>query len=216
MKPLARILYGSQNYNLSGPESDKDYRTITFPTISELYSCKLHSTNEEWDVRKFVDLILKGNFNALELLFSVEKEFYDKNFEELWYFYRGCASTICEYKSKSFFASCRGCALQSISRAESAENEAQFAKQMARAQYLLDFLDTVRLSHFNLTDNTWRGFFTETARKIRFENAPVDKFEIMTGFSQLEPYFVNTEDLPLYCEDFAFDYFKKGLIALVQ
>lgn len=215
MKNLARILYGSQNYNLSGPNSDKDYHAIVFPSIAELYAGKIHSTEQEWDVRHFVNLILKGNFNALELLFSTEKEFNDANFKELWFFYRGCSSTICEYKSKNFYYSCRGYAFKSLTRAEDAINEEQYVKQMARAQYMLDFLNGVRISHFQLTDNTWRGLFTETARKIRYEGAPADKFEIMSGFSQLEPHFVNNEDLPLFYEDFAFDYFKRGLKELV-
>ena len=77
-RQIAKMLYGSQNYNLDTPESDKDYKVIEFPDAEDLFYVKtlnrqLSENESVWDVRNFLKYLMKANPNALELLFSVEQ-----------------------------------------------------------------------------------------------------------------------------------------------
>lgn len=193
---LGEILYGSQNYGLDGPNSDKDYYEIVMPSFYDLYYQKEASGKKSWDIRKFTKLILDGNFNAIELLFSVDKQFYSQDFEFLWYYLRAISSDIVARRSKKFYYSIRGCFKASLDNADKADSVETYVKHMARAQYFVDLLDHVRLSHFYLTENAWRGNFTENARNIRFNRAPVDKEKLLADMDRLSIYYDRTEDLP--------------------
>lgn len=193
---LGEILYGSQNYGLDGPNSDKDYYEIVMPSFYDLYYQKEASGKKSWDIRKFTKLILDGNFNAIELLFSVDKQFYSQDFEFLWYYLRAISSDIVARRSKKFYYSIRGCFKASLDNADKADSVETYVKHMARAQYFVDLLDHVRLSHFYLTENAWRGNFTENARNIRFNHAPVDKEKLLADMDRLSIYYDRTEDLP--------------------
>lgn len=149
---LGEILYGSQNYKLEGPDSDEDYRKIIMPSFCDLYYRKEATNETGWDVRKFTGLVLEGNFNAIELLFSVKKEFYSPEFEYLWYTLRAYSSDIVARRSLKFYYSVRGCFMNSLDRAVTAENEDNYLKHIARAQYFVDMLDNLRLSHFYMRD----------------------------------------------------------------
>lgn len=193
---LGKILYGSQNYGLNGPNSDKDYYEIVMPSFYDLYYQKEASDKKSWDIRKFTKLILDGNFNAIELLFSVDKQFYSQDFEFLWHYLRAISSDIVARRSKKFYYSIRGCFKASLDNADKANSVETYIKHMARTQYFVDLLDHVRLSHFYLTENTWRGNFTENARNIRFNHAPVDKEKLLADMDRLSIYYDRTEDLP--------------------
>lgn len=192
---LGEILYGSQNYGLNGPNSDKDYYEIVMPSFYDLYYQKEASDKKSWDIRKFTKLILDGNFNAIELLFSVEKYFYSPEFEYLWYTLRAYSSDIVARRSLKFYYSVRGCFMNSLDRAVTAENEDNYLKHIARAQYFVDMLDNLRLSHFYMRDDAWRGIFTENARNIRFNYAPVDKGKLFSDMDRLSIYFDREEPL---------------------
>ena len=192
---LGEILYGSQNYKLEGPDSDEDYRKIIMPSFCDLYYRKEATNETGWDVRKFTGLVLEGNFNAIELLFSVKKEFYSPEFEYLWYTLRAYSSDIVARRSLKFYYSVRGCFMNSLDRAVTAENEDNYLKHIARAQYFVDMLDNLRLSHFYMRDDAWRGIFTENARNIRFNCAPVDKGKLFSDMDRLSIYFDREEPL---------------------
>ena len=193
---LGEILYGSQNYGLNGPNSDKDYYEIVMPSFYDLYYQKEASDKKSWDIRKFTKLILDGNFNAIELLFSVDKYFYSQDFEFLWYYLRAISSDIVARRSKKFYYSIRGCFKASLDNADKADSVETYIKHMARAQYFVDMLDNLRLSHFYMRDDAWRGNFTENARNIRFNHAPVDKEKLLADMDRLSIYYDRTEDLP--------------------
>jgi hypothetical protein len=193
---LGEILYGSQNYGLNGPNSDKDYYEIVMPSFYDLYYQKEASDKKSWDIRKFTKLILDGNFNAIELLFSVDKQFYSQDFEFLWHYLRAISSDIVARRSKKFYYSIRGCFKASLDNADKADSVETYIKHMARTQYFVDLLDHVRLSHFYLTENAWRGNFTENARNIRFNHAPVDKEKLLADMDRLSIYYDRTENLP--------------------
>lgn len=81
MKEVCKILYGSQNYNLSDFNSDKDYKVIMMPEFEDLYNNKQVSKADlpssydpehysVMDARIFAKRLYEGNFNAIELVFS--------------------------------------------------------------------------------------------------------------------------------------------------
>ena len=47
-----------------------------------------------------------------------------------------------------------------------------------------------------MRDDVWRGNFTENARNIRFNHAPVDKEKLLADMDRLSIYYDRTEDLP--------------------
>lgn len=73
-----KALVGSHNYNLSTPESDKDYKVFVIPTFEDLYFSKQYSNNtvgdkadyDYHDIRKLVSLFWKSNVNFIEVLYS--------------------------------------------------------------------------------------------------------------------------------------------------
>lgn len=95
-KPCFRALYGSQNYRLNSENSDKDYMVLVKPEWKDFIDGRISrfkqgkNTFGGYDTsidfrRWFVDL-RKGNFNALELLWSVDKQAingYDFVFNEM-------------------------------------------------------------------------------------------------------------------------------------
>ena len=81
MKPVAQILYGSQNYYLDGPDSDFDYKLLMMPDFNDFYNYHKVDKNdlpegydpEHYNVMSILTFdknIRKGNINALEMLFS--------------------------------------------------------------------------------------------------------------------------------------------------
>lgn len=193
---LGELLYGSQNYSLQGPNSDEDCYQIVMPSCYDLYYRREASGEHYWDIRKFTKLALEGNFNAIELLFTTKREFFSPTFEMCWYFLRAVSHVIVARRSKNFYYSARGCFKNSLERADKAQDEETYLKHMARAQYFVDMLDNLRLSHFEMNEKTWRGTFTERARNIRFNCAPVDKEKLFADMDRLSIYYDKAEDLP--------------------
>ena len=79
MFEVGRILFGSQNYHLDGPDSDKDYKVLLCPDSEDFYfykkveknnlSKELPSENySPMDVRTFDKNLRAGNPNCLEML----------------------------------------------------------------------------------------------------------------------------------------------------
>lgn len=95
-KPCFRALYGSQNYRLNSENSDKDYMALIKPEWKDFIDGRISRFKQRKNAfggydtsidfrRWFVDL-RKGNFNALELLWSVDKHAmngYDFVFNEM-------------------------------------------------------------------------------------------------------------------------------------
>lgn len=89
-KVVCKALFGSHNYNLNTEDSDKDWKYFVLPTFDDLYNntkvSKSVVTDEEdyevKDVRLLVDLLRKANPAYLELLYSVDIQFYN-NFDTI-------------------------------------------------------------------------------------------------------------------------------------
>jgi uncharacterized protein len=89
---VLQALVGSHNYNLSTPESDRDYKVFVAPTFEELYMgtkyqkdiLKHPDDGNDYsihDVRKIPDLFYKANLNYLEILSSNEIVIPSGNYE---------------------------------------------------------------------------------------------------------------------------------------
>lgn len=180
MKEIVKILIGSQNYGLDGPDSDKDYKVIYVPQFDDLYNCRLaeHSDlREEWhnehysamDVRKWCNLLIKGNINALEMLYSLNWEYnnfllYNKNFDYALHFIRNL------YENKyvaivwdNFFTATKGLCLNSIKRYGITE------KTASRAKYFTNLLTYIINNNFVINHSVWRNkTVVDSAREIRF------------------------------------------------
>ena len=162
----------SQNYNLATPESDKDYKWIEFPSAEDLFqektlNIKISENYSAWDVRNFLKYLMKANPNALELLFSVEQEYYDKNFEELLNYIRPRVGAIIRQNWKNFTSATYGIAWESVRR------NSITPKTVARLLYFYLFWFTLLgeedwfTGNGEMTENTWRRKNSVWPQKIR-------------------------------------------------
>ena len=205
-KELATILYGSQNYGLAGPESDKDYHTIILLSSYDLYYNK--QADEGWDVRKFTKLVIDGNFNAIELLFSCQNEFYDETFMEYFDWLKSIAENIVFRRSKAFACSIRGCFNASMESAEKAKDYLTLVKHISRAVYFYDFLYGLVKQDYHI-EKLWREKTPDNARKIRFEYLPLDKDAIVYNMNWICKGFQRTEQIPSDYYEKAVEFFYK-------
>ena len=173
-KQIAKMLYGSQNYLLDTPESDKDYKVIEFPDAEDLFYVKtlnrqLSENESVWDVRNFLKYLMKANPNALELLFSVEQKYEDESFKELLDYIRPRIGSIIRLHWKEFGSATLGIAWESLRR-----NQVN-PKTTARLTYFwllwcsLVSEDDIHGGGTNgeMTELTWRNSYCTWPREIR-------------------------------------------------
>lgn len=173
-RQIAKMLYGSQNYNLDTPESDKDYKVIEFPDAEDLFYVKtlnrqLSENESVWDVRNFLKYLMKANPNALELLFSVEQEYEDESFKELLDYIRPRIGSIIRLHWKEFGSATLGIAWESTRRNQITP------KTVARLTYFWLFWcslvseDDIHCGGTNgeMTELTWRHPLRTWPREIR-------------------------------------------------
>lgn len=75
---MSRFLLGSQNFNMDTDNSDQDWFEFVYPTWEELFKCIVVSDIVNYnngqikikDIRKIQEMIFKGNFSDLQILFS--------------------------------------------------------------------------------------------------------------------------------------------------
>jgi len=176
MKEVARVLYGSQNYGLSGADSDKDYKVLFCPSYSDLYDFTKVSTSDlpafydkehvsPVDCRQFDNLVLKCNPNTLEMLFSTEWVFQENVVEE--YVERAkdlLKSGYLRLKYKEFYLATKGLVFNSL------DGYGVNAKSISRAYYFQQMLFDLVEENFYMDENTWRNKpYVEQAYKLRFE-----------------------------------------------
>jgi len=172
MIELARVLYGSQNYGLDGPDSDMDYKVVLCPEFSELYEGRMCKRNEGEhltgiDVRRLHGLLMNGNPNAVELLYSVEAQVQDEDFGR----YLDCARMMYQggYVAavwRTFYGALYGMAMAGI------DHNVVTPKTVARAFYMLEMAKHLAGNGFVLNEGAYRGDgveFHRLARRIRFD-----------------------------------------------
>lgn len=171
---VGKFLYGSQNYNLSTPESDKDYKWVEVPDWNELFyretlNRQVDENNSVWDLRDFCKNLMKANPNALELLFSVEREYFDEELKELLDFARENAGALVRFHWKEFSSAVLGVAWNGVKR--NGENP----KTVSRLVYFwLLWLSLVgdngvhgSGTNGEMTEETWRNSAREWPQQIR-------------------------------------------------
>ena len=163
---VGKFLYGSQNYGLSTPESDKDYKWVEVPDWNELFyretlNRQMDENNSVWDLRDFCKNLMKANPNALELLFSKEVVWYDLAFRELCERVRThYVTSLVRANWKNFFAATKGMAYESL-------RPGVTPKSVSRYLYLYLFLDGVAQKNGEMSEESWRNDFTELPRFVR-------------------------------------------------
>lgn len=190
---IGKFLYGSQNYQLSTLESDRDYKIIEFPSSAELfYKRELNRRLDEncsvWDVRFFLKSLMRANPNALELLFSVEQEYPSGDFKWLLEEHiRPRIGPIIRMNWKKFSNSLYGLASNSIKR------NGVNGKTVSRYIYFFYLYLSVYNANGEMTEDTWRSIKIENVREIENKELLNKKVEIfyelwrLNKNSQLKP-----------------------------
>lgn len=162
MKEVARFLYGSQNYGLDTPESDKDYKVILCPEFVDLYRyhkvckddlpCGLDPDHYSvMSVMQFHDLLMGGNPNCIEMLFSVETSS-DKSFDQYLHSVRAMyESSYVAIVWDKFYSALKGLALNGIKR------NGLNPKTVSRLFYFMFFAEQVVRDGFVIREDTWRN-----------------------------------------------------------
>lgn len=163
---IAKIIYGSQNYLLDTPESDKDYKLIEFPNARELFfsqklNRQLNDHESVWDIRDFCKFLMKANPNALEMLFSVEITYADDRFKELLDFIRTNVESVIRVNWSNFSKATYGLAHEAIYR------NSITPKSVARLAYFHLLWDSVAFHNGKMTVKTWRDERMLSPRNIR-------------------------------------------------
>lgn len=166
MYELATFLYGSNNYGLSIPTSDRDYKTILMPEAVDLFEKKELSkragTEHEsyWDYRDFARLVMRANPNALEMLDSVEQTYYkDYEFDKVVDFVKERVPSLVRVNWKGFQSAVFGIASASIKK--NGEN----AKTISRYLY---FHDLLKYTAENNGELTWRRDEWRLYKELRY------------------------------------------------
>ena len=155
-----KALFGSHNYNLNTPESDKDYKIFLVPNLNDLYDKvelnEDHLSKEEdysvHDIRKFGRILFKSNISFTEILFSKELMI-DGELKELVERREDLARMNLPY----MWNSCTGGCFQRMSRLNKTtdgtrhlvEKHGFNTKEAMHAFRILDFLERYRASEFN-------------------------------------------------------------------
>lgn len=174
MKPVAQILYGSQNYYLDGPDSDYDYKLLMMPDFNDFYNyhkVDKHDLPEGYDpehysvmsILTFDKNIRKGNINALELLFSHYTRCVGDIESYLEQAKRAYAEGYLFIMWDSFMATVEGMIKNSLDR------YGVNRKSASHALYLINLCYFVADHDFAMDNMTWgeRKVFTD-AYELRF------------------------------------------------
>jgi hypothetical protein len=177
MKVVARVLYGSQNYYLDGPDSDYDYKLLMLPEFEDFYN--YHKVDKKdlppyydpehytvMSVLTFDKNLRNGNVNALELLFSRDFVVYEglhlQQYLNVAYeaFYNGYLGVVWD----EFLRTVEGMMKNSLERYDVNR------KSASRAQFLLDFVVYVAEHNFMVDSTTW-GSVCYRARDMRYDTS---------------------------------------------
>ena len=144
------------------------------PTIEDLFyrnmlNRQIDENNSVWDFRDFGKYILKANPNALELVFSVEAEYFEPDFKELMSYIRTNCGSIIRKNWKEFSTATWSIGLQSSLR------NGVNPKTISRAAYF--FLLWLSLTgdagekdmgtNGEMTEETWRSITRVWPQQIR-------------------------------------------------
>lgn len=176
MFEVARVLYGSQNYGLDNFDSDKDYKVLMCPSFYDLYKSTVLEQGhlpEKYDkahysvmdARTFNRLLLKGNPNVLEMLFSVEWSQVQVEFD----LFLNNARELLEkgylaLQWDNFYNATKGLSFNSVKRYGT-----DSPKAVSRLYFFYNVCEHLTKNNFAMTYTTWRNnVYCSTARELRF------------------------------------------------
>ena len=182
MKVISVIEYGSQNYHLDTPQSDHDYKIVVTPNFDELYMKKdlngaalpyPYQDKEHYscmDVRGFAANLVKGNPNAIEMLFSTNIKFNEDSMSIANLMY----SWTIPYKEgyvasqwKYFTEAVGGIMHNSFKR------YGVNAKTASRALYFTNLVEYIAKHDFKIDSDTFRApEVWQAPRAIRISESP--------------------------------------------
>lgn len=194
MIEIATILYGSQNYGLDSPDSDRDYKVLLCPQFDDFYEYrKVEKTDvpakydkehySPMSVMQFHSLLRKGNPNCLEMLYSREQNYSNGDFlVYMSYMYNLYDHGYIALVWEQFYAALRGLAMNAVDR------YGITPKTISRAWYFYSLMQWIMDDQFRVTGATWRKSApTTAARKIRFGGVsdPLEDFfqDVEDGFA---------------------------------
>lgn len=152
---LGQFLIGSQNYGLDLPQSDRDYYTIVMPNVTQLFSCeKITRKADEWnmiqDIREFSRLLLKGNPNYWEMLYSIDKTYYFPFFEEINTITKRHSGAVLRENWSTFTKASYGKVLTGI-------NKEFNLKNISRFLYFYEMNKKLYEANGEMSFSIWRG-----------------------------------------------------------
>ena len=187
MVELAKVLYGSQNYGLDGEDSDRDYKLVLCPGFEELYEGKMCKKNigehvVGIDIRRFHGLLVNGNQNAVELLYSVDVELIDGDWVGVYFdgWRRVYEGGYLAAVWRTFYAALTGLVLNAMDR------NGVTPKTVARAFYFLEMAKHLAGNGFVMNKGVYRGDeveFHRLARNIRFGKTVMNEW-VLNGIAE--------------------------------
>lgn len=175
MKEIANVLYGSQNYGLDIESSDRDYKVLLCPSFQDYYKgrrVEKHDLPSVYDpehyspidVTRFHDLLMRGNPNCIEMLFSTEWcIFNDDLMKYLDKVRRLYSLGFLAHVWGDFFPALKGLVMNSLERCGAS------SKTVSRAYFLYNMMLYICDHGYVVDYHTFRGGleFQRTARSIR-------------------------------------------------
>lgn len=171
MEIVAQILYGSDNYGLNSEASDKDYKLIALPSFDDLYQQSVLQLPDGYDkenysimdIRKWIELLMKGNFNALEYLYSIDKKIFTCDMHEFVETAQNLFSNTnyIAYTWDNFYRAANGICHQTLIRVNDR------AKAVSREYWIAELVRSIVTNDFSLKPDAF-GKSDPVAREIRF------------------------------------------------
>jgi hypothetical protein len=148
----------------------------------ETLNRQVDENNSVWDLRDFCKNLMKANPNALELLFSVEQEYFDEELKELLDFVRENVGALVRVHWEKFSSAIHGIAWDGTKR------KGENPKTVSRLVYFwLLWLSLIGDNGYpeigtngEMTEETWRDPEREWPKEIRSHEklTDEDKFTI--------------------------------------
>lgn len=154
-KAVEKILVGSHNYNLNHEKSDKDYKLFVLPTFEDLYTGNRYSNQtvteesdvEAHDIRKLPEMMFKANPNFLEVLFSKEYVYKDRDFKKIL----DLRDRIVTANLPKFFSGSKGISYKKVDLIKKGKYNEEYergAKEALHAYRIAKLLEDFALSGF--------------------------------------------------------------------
>lgn len=191
---VLECLVGSHNYNLNTKESDKDYKVFVLPTFDDLYVGNMYSKSivgetadyDYHDIRKLENLLWKANINFIEILYSNEINYDEKQYPEIaeLFSYR---KRLVKMNLPYLYNACKGMCFTKMKQLDKGtegtkhlvEKFGYDTKQAMNSYRVIDFLERFKNNEFS--DFKGAIYYNDTEREflLSIKNGVYTKSEFM-------------------------------------